>query len=188
MSVLPIRVLGDPILRRRAATIGTVRDDLRRLADNMYETMYAAKGIGLAAPQVGVSERLFITDVDGARYVMIDPELVSVVAATDVSEEGCLSIPEVLGDVRRPSSIVMRAIDLKGEPITIDASGMLARCMQHELDHLEGRLFIDHLSFLKRRHALADWAKLEKDFPGHIRMLTPGDPGDPDRGRPTEEL
>lgn len=181
MSLLPIRVLGDPILRRIATRVRAVDDDIRRLADDMYETMYEAKGIGLAAPQVGVDARLFITDVDGARFVMINPELVSVAGSLEAGEEGCLSIPDVMGDVKRPSRVTMTGTDLRGEVQTIEAAGLLARCLQHELDHLNGRLFIDHLSFLKRRRALAEWAALESEFPGHIRVLTPGDPGDPDR-------
>jgi peptide deformylase len=187
MSLRPVRVLGDPILRRRAEPIRTITDDVRRLADDMYETMYAAKGIGLAAPQVGVAERLFVTDVDGARFVMINPEIVRVEGLIEAGEEGCLSIPEIMGDVRRPANVVMSALDLEGESITVEAGGMLARCFQHELDHLDGRLFIDRLSFLKRRKALAEWEQYEKDFPGFVRILTPGDPGDPDRGH-SEEL
>lgn len=188
MSLLPVRVLGDPILRRIAAPIDVIGDDLRRLADDMYETMYAAKGIGLAAPQVGIGSRMFITDVDGARHVMINPELVRADGDIEPYEEGCLSIPEVLADVKRPVHVVMHGRDLNGEPYTIDATGLLARCMLHELDHLNGRLFIDHLSLLKRRRALSDWAAVENDFPGHVRILTAGDPGDPDGRRTTEEL
>jgi peptide deformylase len=188
VSLLPVRVLGDPILRRIADPVAAVSDDLRRLADNMYETMHAAKGIGLAAPQVGIASRMFITDVAGARYVMINPALVRAEGEFEISEEGCLSIPELFGDIRRPSIVTMSATDLKGEPFTVQATGLLGRCFLHELDHLNGRLFIDHLSFLKRRRALTDWAERELDFPGHVRILTVGDPGDPDRGRETEEL
>jgi len=188
VSVLPVRVLGDPILRRRAEVIHAVTDDIRRLADNMFETMYAAHGIGLAAPQVGVSERLFITDVDGARYAMINPELVRAEGDIETAEEGCLSIPEVLGDIPRPTRVVMSATNLEGEPVTVEATGLLGRCLLHELDHLNGRLFIDYLSFLKRRRALAEWAKIEADFPGHVRILTPGDPGDPDRAGTADDL
>lgn len=181
MSVLPVRVLGDPVLRKRAEPLVTITDATRRLVDDMYETMYAAEGIGLAAPQVGVSERLFITDVDGARHVMINPELVSAVGPLETSEEGCLSIPEVMGDVTRPSQVIMRATAITGDPVTVEATGLLGRCLLHELDHLEGRLFIDHLSLLKRRRALAAWAKIEPDFPGFVRVLSTHDPGDPDK-------
>jgi peptide deformylase len=186
--VRPIRVLGDPVLRRRAESVLKITDDVRRLADDMFETMHAAKGIGLAAPQVGVSERLFVADVDGTRHVMINPELVAVRGDVSPYEEGCLSIPEVLGDVNRPTDITMRAVGLDGAPFTVEARDLLARCFQHELDHLNGKLFIDYLSLLKRRRALSQWAKLEKDFPGHVRVLTPGDPGDPDKAPPNEML
>lgn len=188
MSILPVRVLGDPILRRIAAPVGAVTDDVRRLADNMFETMYAAKGIGLAAPQVGVGSRLFVTDVDGAKYVMVDPELVRADGPDEVSEEGCLSIPEMFGDVKRPSIVVMTAKDLEGEPFTLEATGLLGRCLLHELDHLNGRMFVDHLSFLKRRRALAEWAVLEPDFPGHVRILSARDPGEKNSDSDSENL
>jgi peptide deformylase len=179
--IRPIRVLGDPVLRRTAQRVRAVNDDVRRLADDLFETMHAARGIGLAAPQVGVSERVFVADVDGARHVMINPEIVSIGGDITPYEEGCLSIPEVLADVRRPVEVVMRALNERGEEVTVHARDLLARCLQHELDHLNGKLFIDYLSFLKKRRALAEWAKLEPDFPGHVRLLSAGDPGDPDR-------
>jgi peptide deformylase len=188
VSVLPVRVLGDPILRKIAAPVGTIDDATRRLVDDMFETMYAAKGIGLAAPQVGVGSRVFVADVNDVRLVMINPEIVTAGGPMETSEEGCLSIPEMFGDVKRPSTVTMSALDVSGEPITVSADALLARCMQHELDHLNGRVFVDHLSFLKRRRALAEWAKLEVDFPNHIRILGPGDPGDPDPAKEDEQL
>jgi peptide deformylase len=178
--ILPIRVLGDPILRRRATPLASITDDTRRLVDDMFETMYAAKGIGLAAPQVGVSEHVFITDVDGARYTFINPEIVSTGGESFASEEGCLSIPEIFADVTRPDQVTLRGLSIEGEPITLTATQLLGRCLQHEFDHLEGKLFVDYLSFLKRRRAMAEWARMESEFPGFVRILTPGDPGDPD--------
>ncbi len=178
--ILPIRVLGDPVLRRRAEAVGAVSDELRRLVDDMFETMHVAKGIGLAAPQVGVSTRLFVVDVDGARHVFVNPELVSSSPATAAGEEGCLSIPEVFAEVTRPAVVTMRGMTLDGDPFELTADELLARCLQHEFDHLEGKLFPDHLSFLKRRRAMHEWARMEKEFPGHVRILGPGDPGDPD--------
>jgi peptide deformylase len=178
--ILPIRVLGDPVLRRRAEAVGEVRDELRRLVDDMFETMYLAKGIGLAAPQVGVSSRVFIVDVDGAKHVFVNPEIVSVSPETAAGEEGCLSIPEVFAEVTRPAVVTMRGTDLAGERVELTADDLLARCLQHEFDHLEGKLFPDHLSFLKRRRAMNEWGRMEKEFPGHLRILGPGDPGDPD--------
>jgi peptide deformylase len=178
--ILPIRVLGDPVLRRKAPPVARAGDELRRLVDDMFETMYAAHGIGLAAPQVGVSERLFVVDVDGAKHVFVNPEIVSLGAETESGEEGCLSIPEIFADVTRPAVVTMRATTLEGDPFELTAGALLGRCLQHEFDHLEGKLFPDHLSFLKRRRAMTEWAKMEKEFPGYVRVLGPGDPGDPD--------
>jgi peptide deformylase len=178
--ILPIRVLGDPVLRRRATPVAAITDDVRRLADNMFETMYMAKGIGLAAPQVGVSARLFVVDVDGAKYAFINPELVSTAGDIVTSEEGCLSLPEIFADVARPNEVTMHGTSLEGEPISLTATELLGRCLQHEFDHLEGKLFPDHLSFLKRRRAMNEWSRMEKEFPGYVRILGPGDPGDPD--------
>ncbi len=179
--ILPIRVLGDPLLRRRATPLAAITSDVRRLVDDMFETMYEARGIGLAAPQVGVSERLFVVDVDGAKYTFINPEIVATAGEMVTSEEGCLSIPEIFADVTRPDEVTIRGLSVEGEPVTVTAAGLLGRCLQHEFDHLEGKLFLDHLSFLKRRRAMNDWARMEHEFPGHVRVLTPGDPGDPDR-------
>jgi peptide deformylase len=178
--ILPIRVLGDPVLRRKALPVARAGDELRRLVDDLFETMYAAHGIGLAAPQVGVSERLFVVDVDGAKHVFVNPELVTLGAETAAGEEGCLSIPEVFADVVRPTTVTMRGHTLEGDPFELTADALLGRCLQHEFDHLEGKLFPDHLSFLKRRRAMAEWARMEKEFPGFVRVLGPGDPGDPD--------
>jgi len=174
VSVLPIRVLGDPVLREATRIVGEVTDELRQLIDDMFETMYVANGIGLAAPQVGRTERVFIAEVDGAAFALVNPEIVTADGPKERNEEGCLSIPDVYGDVLRPSRVVVRALDRDGAPIEVAADGLLSRCFQHEIDHLHGKLFIDHLSFLKRRAALAQW-ELEKDqYPGCIRILKAG--------------
>ena len=174
MSILDIRVLGDPILRQETKPVSTVTDAHRRLIDDMFETMHAAKGIGLAAPQVGRSERIAVVDVEGGKMplVLVNPEIVSVASASDKSEEGCLSIPDVFGDVERPSGVVVRALDRNGAAIEIEAHELLARCLQHEIDHLHGKLFIDYLSVLKRRAALAKWSKAKDRYPGYVRRLT----------------
>ena len=158
-------------------------DELRRLADDMFETMHAARGIGLAAPQVGRPERLAVVDIENNPIVVVNPEII----LTDGSakgEEGCLSIPEVFGDVDRATRITLRAMDRDGKPFELEATDLLARCLQHEIDHLHGKLFIDYLSFLKRRAALAKWASMSKDFPQNIRKLPP----DAIAGRHGEEL
>lgn len=173
MTLLPIRVLGDPILREETKPVGTITAELQQLIDDMFETMYAARGIGLAAPQVGRSERLAVVDVDDEPMVLINPEILESSSATEKGEEGCLSIPEVYGDVERPQSIRIRAMDREGNVFERDASALLARCMQHEIDHLHGKMFIDYLSVLKKRSAMAKWTKEKERYPGNVRMLTP---------------
>ena len=174
MSILDIRVLGDPILRQETKPVAEITDDLRRLIDDMFATMHRARGIGLAAPQVGRSERVAVVDVEGGQQplVLVNPEIVSTSPDTDKSEEGCLSIPDVYGDVVRPARVTVRALDRDGQPFEIEADGLLARCMQHEIDHLHGKLFIDYLSILKKRGAQSQWAKVKDRYPGNIRRLT----------------
>jgi peptide deformylase len=175
VSLLDIRVLGDPILRQVTTPVAAVTDEVRALIDDMFETMYAAKGIGLAAPQVGRTERVAVIDVgDGASFALINPEIV-LTEGTAKGEEGCLSIPEVYGDVDRAARVVVRAVGRDGEPFEIDATELLARCLQHEIDHLHGKLFIDYLGAFKRRSALAKWAKEREKYPGNVRKLTPAE-------------
>ena len=174
MSILEIRVLGDPILRQETKPVATITDDLRRLIDDMFETMRAAKGIGLAAPQVGRAERVAVVDVEGGKQpiTLVTPEVVSFGPQSEKSEEGCLSIPDIFGDVERPTTVVVRALDRDGKAIEVQGAELLARCLQHEIDHLHGKLFIDYLSVLKRRSALAKWSKAKDRYPGYIRRLT----------------
>lgn len=173
MSILDIRVLGDPVLRQETKPVAAVTDDLRKLIDDMFETMHAAKGIGLAAPQVGRLERIAVVDVEGGKQpiALVNPEIVAR-EGTAKAEEGCLSIPEVFGDVERPATVVLRALDRDGKPFEMPATELLARCFQHEIDHLHGKLFIDYLSVLKRRAALAKWSKQKDRYPGFIRRIT----------------
>lgn len=172
MALLDIRVLGDPVLRQTTTPVAAVTDALRQLADDMFETMYAARGIGLAAPQVGRTERLAVVDVEDEPIVMFNPEIVRTEGPAAKSEEGCLSIPEVYGDVERPSRIVVRFLGRDGQPVEREADDLLARCIQHEVDHLDGKLFIDYLGPFKRRAALAKWAREKEYYPGNIRRLS----------------
>ena len=172
MSLLPLRVLGDPILREETKPVTVITEEIRRLVDDMFETMYAARGIGLAAPQVGRTERLCVVDVDEEPLVLINPEILEASRATEKAEEGCLSIPDVYGDVERPATVRIRAMDREGNVYERDASGLLARCMQHEIDHLHGRMFIDYLSMLKKRSAMSQWEKEKQKYPGNVRVLT----------------
>ena len=174
MSVLDIHVLGDPILREVTTPVVTVDDELRRLIDDMFETMYVANGVGLAAPQVGRRERLAVLDVGGGPIAVINPEVVAA-SGRQRAEEGCLSIPEIFGDVERAMHVTVRALDAQGEPFELEGSELLARCLQHEIDHLHGKLFLDYLSLLKRRSALAKWEKMKTQFPNFVRRLTPAE-------------
>jgi len=171
VSILDIRVLGDPVLRKPTTRVTEVTDDLRNLIDDMFETMYAAEGIGLAAPQVGRPERIAVVDVEGRKFALINPEIVTAGSATDKAEEGCLSIPDIYGDIERPVDVTIRFIDEKGEQREESGSALLGRCFQHEIDHLDGKLFIDYLSPLKRRSALAKWEKAKAEYPSYIRKV-----------------
>jgi peptide deformylase len=186
VSILEIRVLGDPILREDTRPVGEITDELRALAKNMFDTMDLARGIGLAAPQVGRTERMAVIGVEEQRFVIINPEIVEADGKTAKAEEGCLSIPDVYGDVERPARVRVRALDLDGKTFEVEAGELLARCLQHEIDHLHGKLFIDYLSVLKRRTALAKWGKEKQKYPGFIRKLET----DPTRTHehPDEEL
>jgi len=172
VTLLDIRVLGDPILRAQTVRVERITDDLRALVDRMFETMYAAQGIGLAAPQVGRTERLSVIDVDKAPLVIVNPEVIES-SGSSKAEEGCLSIPDIYGDVQRPESVRVRYQDMDMQTREIDAEGLFGRCLQHEIDHLNGKLFIDYLSVIKRRAVMAKWQKEKDKYPGQIRTLTP---------------
>jgi peptide deformylase len=176
MAILDIRVLGDPILREQTREVTEITDEIRTLIDNMFETMYAAEGIGLAAPQVGRHERITVIDVDDEQYVLINPEITSR-SGKARDDEGCLSIPEISGSVERATEVTVRALDREGNTIEIEATDLLARCIQHEVDHLDGKLFIDYLSVLKRRSAARKWEKEVTKYPNFVRTLEPPEPG-----------
>jgi peptide deformylase len=174
MSLLGIHVLGSPVLRKETVPVTVIDDALQQLIDDMFETMYAAHGIGLAAPQVGRTERVTVVDVDREhQIVLINPEIVERSSDTARAEEGCLSIPEVFADVDRAERVVVRALDREGQPFQIEATELLARCLQHEIDHLHGKLFIDYLSVLKKKAALAEWEEEKRQYPQLIRTVQP---------------
>ncbi len=162
MSLLPIQVLGSSILRVETTPVTEITDELQRLIDDMFETMHAAQGIGLAAPQVGRSERLAVVEIEGDRLVLINPEIVDE-SGGDKAEEGCLSIPDIYGDVERSARVTVRATDREGEAFEIEAEGLLAVCIQHEMDHLMGKVFVDYLSNLKRNRIKAKLAKQARE-------------------------
>ena len=152
MALLTILHYPDPRLRQVAKAVGQVDDALRRLVDDMAETMYAAPGIGLAAVQVNVALRVVVIDLSETRnalQVFINPEIVER-DGKQVFEEGCLSVPGIFGDVERAQHIRVRALDRDGKPFELEARGLLATCIQHEIDHLDGKVFVDYLSRLKQ--------------------------------------
>jgi len=165
MSLLKIELLGSDILRRRADEIAGPDEELDRLIADMFETMYENKGIGLAGPQVGVPRRVIVVDVNDEAgeklgpFALLNPRIVESGGELDKHEEGCLSIPNVTGVVERPWHVVVEGLNPAGEPVTVEADGMLARCLQHEIDHLDGVLFIDRLSPLKRNMLLRKYRK-----------------------------
>jgi peptide deformylase len=171
MSLLRLHVLGSPVLRQHSAEVKLVDDEVRRLVEDMLETMDAAKGIGLAANQVGVARRVAVVDVDGDRFAMIDPRIVESEGRA-TAEEGCLSIPDVYADVTRPDRVIIEALDADGNLYRKDASGLKARAIQHEIDHLDGILFLDHLSLIKRQMLMAKWRREHKDDPGFTREVS----------------
>ncbi|MDH4107380.1 MAG: peptide deformylase [Gammaproteobacteria bacterium] len=153
MALLNILEFPDPRLRTRAVPVETVDDELRRLIDSMFETMYAAPGIGLAATQVDVHRRFLVADVSTDKsdpQVLINPEIVASEGEM-INEEGCLSVPGIYAEVRRAEKIRVRYLDRDGNEVERDMDGLLAVCVQHEMDHLEGRLFVDYLSEAKRQ-------------------------------------
>lgn len=169
MSLRDLHLLGSAVLRERATEVAAVDDELQRFISDLLETMDAAQGIGLAANQVGDTRRVAVIGVDEHRFAMVNPVLRDPVGR-DTAEEGCLSIPELYADVTRPEGITLDALDRNGEPFTLVATGLLARAIQHEVDHLDGILFIDHLSPLKRQLKVARW-KREHRGEGVIKSL-----------------
>ncbi|RKR03806.1 peptide deformylase [Maricaulis maris] len=167
MAVLEIRTVPDPVLKEVSQPVDQVDDDLRQLMDDMLQTMYAADGIGLAAIQVGVAKRVIVMDLAGPdeeaqpRY-FVNPVLSDPSDTLKPYEEGCLSVPTVYDEVERPDRIRIRYLDYDGNPQDEIAEGMFAVCIQHEMDHLEGVLFIDYLSRLKRQRAVQKVKKVEK--------------------------
>ena len=167
MTIKPRIILPDPILREVSKPIETMDSEVRKLADDMLETMYDAPGIGLAAIQIGVARRMLVLDVskdgeDKAPLVFINPEVVSVSDTRSVYEEGCLSIPDYYAEVERPAVITVRHLDRDGKERLTEAGGLLATCLQHEIDHLNGVLFIDHISKLKREMVIRKFTKAAK--------------------------
>ena len=175
MARLTILEFPDPRLRTRAQPVEHVDDELRRLIDDMFETMYAAPGIGLAATQVNVHKRVLVIDISETRdqpLALINPEVIQR-QGIEETEEGCLSVPGIYDKVTRAERIRVRALNRDGKSIEMDADGLLAVCIQHEIDHLDGKLFVDYLSELKRTRIRKKLEKERKDKRPAAAPLTP---------------
>ena len=172
MALLDISVLGAPILRRETQLVQQMTPALRQLVTDMFDTMYAAKGIGLAAPQVGRTERIAVIDLENSPITLINP-VITIRSGKSKREEGCLSIPDIHYEVERAAKVVVEARDVDMNPITLDGTDLFGTCLQHEIDHLHGKLFLDHLSILKRRQAMREWDEQKDEYPDLLRRLTP---------------
>jgi peptide deformylase len=167
MTIKPLIILPDPVLRQLSKPIERVDSDLQRLADDMLETMYDAPGIGLAAIQIGVPRRMLVIDIsregeEKQPQVFINPEILTSSDERSVYEEGCLSIPDYYAEVERPATVSVKYLDRNGKEQTVEADGLLATCLQHEIDHLNGVLFIDYISRLRREMVIKKFTKAAK--------------------------
>lgn len=181
MSVRLLHLLGSPTLRERAQPVAVVDEGVRTLVADLFETMRAAKGVGLAAPQVGVGRRVAVVDVgdeSSPPLVLVNPRITDASPEQEIAEEGCLSIPDIYGDVARAVTVVVEALDADGRPFRATVSGFAARAVQHELDHLDGILFLDRLSAVKRGLLLSKWKRLRKGQTGYLKDVTPEPAGE----------
>ena len=170
MAILPILVAPHPVLKKVAEPVETVDDEIRRILEDMLETMYDAPGIGLAAPQVGISKRMLVIDVaardeEPRPMKIINPEILNQSADLSTYDEGCLSFPDQYAEVKRPATVRLRYLDETGTQHEIEADGLLATCVQHEIDHLDGIVFVDHISSLKRGMIMRKVQKWKKTHP-----------------------
>lgn len=175
MAKLSIRLVPDPILKTPAEPVAQVDDEVRRLIEDMLETMYDAPGIGLAAPQIGVSQRVLVVDCagdeeDAQPLRVVNPEIVWASEERETREEGCLSLPDLYADVSRPRALQLRYLDETGAQREVEAEGLLATVLQHEIDHLDGLLFTDRISVLKRNMLLRKHLKQRQRKPAKPRQ------------------
>lgn len=172
MALRSLHLLGSPVLRQESAEVPAVDAEVRALIADLFETMDASHGVGLAANQVGVALRVAVVEADGDRFALVNPRIVEA-EGRDTAEEGCLSIPDVFAEVTRPASVVVEALDAEGQPVRIEATGLKARAIQHEVDHLDGILFLDHLGPIRRKMLLARWKKDHRNDTSYLKEVTP---------------
>ena len=172
MSVRQLHVLGSPVLRQRAHEVARFDAGVKALVADLYDTMRAANGVGLAANQIGVARRVAVAAADDKEVVLVNPVIVEA-DGEQVGEEGCLSIPDIFADVARAERVVVETTGEDGRRTRVEGTGLFARAIQHEIDHLDGILFLDRVGPIKRRRLLADWKKSRKDETGYLRDVVP---------------
>ena len=172
MTLKPLHLLGSPVLRQRAHEVARYDDGVKALVADLYDTMRAAKGVGLAANQIGVARRVAVAAADDKEVVLVNPVIVEE-DGEETAEEGCLSIPDIFAEVSRPSRVVVETTDENGQRRRVEGTGLFARAIQHEIDHLDGILFLDRIGPLKRRRLLADYKKAHKDDTGFLKDVVP---------------
>jgi peptide deformylase len=160
---MDIRTYGDTTLRRKAEPIDVIDDEIRGLCHLMIEVMIRANGVGLAAPQIGISKRIFVMDAENELHVFINPELVELSDETEESSEGCLSVPGVDAPVARSSKAVVEGLNLDGERVRLEGRGVTARAIQHEMDHLNGNLYLDQLSPARRQSLIKEYLRKQRE-------------------------
>ncbi len=172
MTVRQLHLLGSPVLRQRAHEVARYDDGVKALVADLLDTMRAAKGVGLAANQIGVARRVAVVQVDELELVLVNPVIVES-DGEQVGEEGCLSIPDIFADVARAERVVVETMDEGGARRRVEGTGMVARAIQHEIDHLDGILFLDRIGPLKRRRLVADYKKARKGETGYLKEIAP---------------
>ncbi len=173
MSVRQLHLLGSPVLRQRAYEVARYDDGVKALVADLYDTMRAAKGVGLAANQIGVARRVAVAAADDREVVLVNPVIVEADGA-ETAEEGCLSIPDIFADVTRATRVVVETTDENGQRKRVEGTGLFARAIQHEIDHLDGILFLDRIGPIKRRRLVADFKKSRKGETGFLKDVVEG--------------
>ncbi|MCP4968275.1 MAG: peptide deformylase [bacterium] len=167
MAIYPIRTFGDPVLRATAADVTDDAESLERLVADMLETMYEAPGVGLAAPQIGISKRIFVADIGEGPFTMVNPEIVDL-SGTWTFDEGCLSVPGYYWPIKRPDFAKARGFDIEGNPVEFEGEELMGRVLQHEIDHLHGMLLLERLSRRAKKQALRDIREDSVGSAGHL--------------------
>jgi peptide deformylase len=172
VSLKQLHLLGSPVLRQRAHEVARYDDGVKALVADLYDTMHTAKGVGLAANQIGVARRVAVAAADDRELVLVNPVIVEA-EGEEVAEEGCLSIPDIFADIGRAERVVVETTDEQGQRQRVEGTGLFARAIQHEIDHLDGILFLDRVGPIKRRRLLADYKKSRKGETGYLKDVVP---------------